>query len=347
MQIRVGVIFGGMSEEYEVSLSSAAAVLAALEGEEYAVVRVGITRAGEWYVTEAGCGEIAADRWTAGAARAFFSPAPGEGLYLWNGGRPERVPLDLLFPVMHGACGEDGRMAALGALGGLPVVGCSTEAGALCMNKILAKQIAAAAGIPTLPHVALCAAAGVEENCRALEAALPYPVFCKPARGGSSIGAAVIRDHAAAAAHLAAAVGQADPLLLAEPYTPAREIEIALLEQEGVTEISPPGEILPPPHDFYSYAAKYEGGGARLSAPADLPAETARALREAAGVLFSAFGCRGLARMDFFLLPDGRFYFNECNTMPGFTPISMYPRLLTLGRSFPALLSCLIREALR
>lgn len=349
MKTKLALFFGGISGEYAVSLRSAAAILRCLEAGPYEINRIGIDRNGRWLLTEATPALIEADRWQAGAFPCLLSPDRAmRGLWLFRPGEAvRRVVPDVLFPVLHGGYGENGSMQGLFALSGIPYIGSGTEASAVGMNKALCKLAVRELGIPVVPWVALQGAvlARPEEAQLLAESRLSYPMFLKPARGGSSIGAGRVTRGAEFATALACAAAE-DDCVLAEACLSAREIEIAVLQTRDGIEVARPGEIIPPGGDFYSYRAKYEAGGAVLRDTAALSLPEEKRLRGYAARIFTALGCRGGARVDFFLCRrTGRLYFNEINTLPGFTEGSMFPRLLTQGRSVAELLHELIAGA--
>ena len=350
MKTKLALFFGGACSEYAISLRSAAAILRALDEEEYEVYKIGIDRGGRWLLTEATPALIEEDRWQGGAYPCLLSPDRAlRGIWLFPpGGTVRRILPDLLFPVLHGKSGEDGQIQGLFSLSGIPFVGSGTEASALGMNKALAKLLARECGVAVVPWVTLTGEQlrDVSAAQATAEAKLGYPMFLKPARGGSSIGAACVRQPSAFAAALAQAAAE-DDCVLAEAYVPAREIEVAVLETQDALRVSLPGEIRPPRDDFYSYAAKYEQKGATLSTHAALSLPEEKRVRGYAARIFRALGCRGCARVDFFISrATGRLYFNEINTMPGFTAISMFPRLLTEGGSMRTLLQEMIMGAM-
>lgn len=344
----VALFFGGRSREYSVSLCSAAAVLQGLSPDRYEVVAVGITRAGHWLATTATPDEIEADRWQAGGTPCLLSPDRGRpGLLLIAGGRVKHVLPDVLFPVLHGKYGEDGCIQGLFALSGIPYVGCDTRASAIGMDKAVTKTLAAAAGIPVVPWISARARELQKRVAERVEATLTYPVFVKPSQSGSSIGAGVARDRRElyAALRRAAAV---DDTILIEAFTPVREIEVAVLRIGQKTEVSRPGEIIPPEGGFYDYDTKYRASGAELRPLAHLTREQETTARARAAKIYRLLSCHGPVRVDFFLpRAGGELYFNEVNTLPGFTAISMFPRLMTANRPFPALLDALIAGARR
>ncbi len=348
-KISLALFFGGASHEYEVSLCSAAAVLRGLCPDRYAVTAVGITRRGRWLATRATPDEIEADAWQTRGIPCLLSPDRGSpGLFLFpRGKKPVRVLPDVLFPVMHGKYGEDGCMQGLFALSGIPYVGCDTRAAAIGMDKATAKTLAQAAGIPVVPWVFATHGSRDKEICAQAKHALGYPVFIKPSRSGSSIGAGIAKSQEELLSALRRAK-KIDRDVLIEAYVPAREIEVAVCTVRGRTEVSRPGEITAPTGGFYDYDTKYRTAEATLSVPARLSHKEEVTVRDRARAIYHVFSCRGPARVDFFLPRDGgEIYFNEINTLPGFTAISMFPRLMTEKRSFSALLDEMIAGAKR
>ncbi len=345
-KIRVGIVFGGRSGEHEVSLASARSVMRALDPARYDIVPIGITHDGRWLTA----GDPMA-RLAAGDADAVATGAEdGAGRELVPGATGAQLPtLDVIVPVLHGPYGEDGTVQGLLELADLPYVGCGVLASALAMDKIAAKHVYMAAGLPVAAFVALTRREWETAREAALdrvEATLDYPVFVKPANLGSSIGIGKATDRA----ELAAALNEAacyDRRLLVEAAVPhAREIECSVLGNDDPIA-SVPGEVVPS-NEFYDYSAKYIDGCSELHIPASLPAETARRIREMAMQAFQAVDGAGLARVDF--LVNGATYeiiLNEINTMPGFTDISMYPKLWeATGLPYPELVDRLIELAL-
>jgi D-alanine-D-alanine ligase len=316
MRRRLAVLMGGRSSEHEVSLASAAAVIAALDPGRYEVVPVLISRSGTWSVD----GEEVA-----------IAPGPdGRAVLLSLRGGPPR-PLDAVFPVLHGPYGEDGAVQGALETAGVPYVGAGVAASAVAMDKALFKVVLREAGIPTPEHVVLTLTewtARPEEARRRVADRVGYPAFCKPARLGSSVGISPVPDPGALDAALALAFRH-DPKALVERAIDGREVEVGVLgEPEPV--ISPVGEITYD-GDWYDYATKYEPGRMRLRVPADLPPELAERARALALKAYSAVDCAGLARVDFFLEQSGGVLVSELNTIPGFTPTSVYARLMEAG----------------
>jgi D-alanine-D-alanine ligase len=340
------VLCGGRSAEHEISLLSARNVIAAVDRSTYDVLVVGIGRDGRWRL-------LPADGFVRDADAASSVALSGDG--------PEVVPapgarlldastsaclavVDTVFPVLHGTCGEDGTLQGLLKLADVPFVGCGVLASAVCMDKDVAKRLLQQAGIDVARFVVLRDPGEAEAAFEAASRELGLPLFVKPCNLGSSVGVGRAGDRRA----FVAAVRDAfrfDRKVLVEEQVPGREIECAVLGNER-PEASPPGEIVPR-HEFYSYRAKYlDDDGAALCVPADLPPETARRVQALSVQAFRALECEGLARVDFFLTKTGRLVVNELNTMPGFTRISMYPRLWeAAGLSYTALADRLIALA--
>ena len=315
-----GVLFGGKSNEYAVSLLSAASVLSVLRSE-------GVPHHALWMDRDGRLFLCAGDPVAACAAGVDPSPvAPADftrGGVLLRDGRGF-LPLSGVLPVVHGGTTEDGRLQGMLDLLGLPYAGSGAEACAVTMNKALCKTVLSCAGIPVAGGFAL-AVGDASDAIRRVEETLAYPVFVKPARSGSSIGAGIARDRAELLARTSEAAAT-DPLVLFEPYIAGREIEVGVLADEaGRLFASPPGELF---FDagFYDYETKY-GAGADIRVPADLPAALSGRLRELALAAFDALGCRHFARVDFFVSRDGNVVLNEVNALPGLTDKSMFPRL--------------------
>ena len=373
-KLRVGVLFGGRSGEHEVSLLSAASVMAALNKDRYEVVPIGITKDGRWIMSNdaelllrgmqpsTSHGLRAGDpQATASAAvllrgeAAIMPPEPGAGLLPFEtAGAPHRnaVALDVVLPMVHGTNGEDGTLQGLLELAGIPYVGSGVLGSAAGMDKDVMKRLFASAGLPMVPYVTLLRSdwqARPEESSARVEAALRYPVFAKPANGGSSVGISKARDRAElkAALELAARYDRKLVVEQAASTGKARELEVAVLGNDR-PEASVVGEIIPA-KDFYDYEAKYLSEGSVPVVPAEITPAEMDQIRAMAVQAFEACDCSGLARVDFLMEPDGerRIYLNEINTLPGFTAISMYPKLWAAsGLPYPALLDRLIALAL-
>ncbi len=343
---RVGVLFGGRSGEHEVSLASARSVIAAMDPARYEVVPLGITRAGRWVTGEraldllsaaVGSGRPAAE--VEAAVLAASSPYPDlEAL----------ASCDVIFPVLHGPYGEDGTIQGLLELIGVPYVGCGVAGSAVGMDKGLMKAAFAAYGLPQVRYRLVTRAqwqAAPAQVIRDLEEALPYPMFVKPANLGSSVGVSKAREGEELWAGLDEAARHDRRLIVEEGVDRAREIECSVLGNEDPAT-SVPGEVVPG-NEFYDYAAKYLDGTSQLLIPAPLTEAQTRQVQTLAAAAFRAIDGAGLSRVDFLLSPeDGRLYVNEINTLPGFTDISMYPKLWEAsGLAYPALIDRLIELA--
>jgi len=353
-RVRVAVVFGGRSGEHAISCVSAGSVLANLDRERFDVVPVGITRDGAWVVGADDPSELAIDD------RALPSvdgsrPAlalPGDptrgGLLVLEPGRAGEVfaGVDVVFPVLHGPYGEDGTIQGLLELAGVPYVGAGVLASAAGMDKEFTKKLLAADGLPVGDHVVL--RPGTATLSDAERHRLGLPVFVKPARAGSSLGITRITAWDDLDAAIATA-RQHDPKVLVEAAIVGREIECAVLERpDGTVVSSLPAEIrIVGDAAFYDFDAKYLDDVCEFDVPAKLDDDVAEQLRDMAVAAFRALDGQGLARVDFFVGPDGAITVNEVNTMPGFTPISMYPRAWAVtGVDYPSLLTTLIETAL-
>jgi len=353
-RVRVAVVFGGRSGEHAISCVSAGSVLANLDRERFDVVPVGITRDGAWVVGADDPRELAIDD------RALPSvdgsrPAlalPGDptrgGLLVLEPGRAGEVfaGVDVVFPVLHGPYGEDGTIQGLLELAGVPYVGAGVLASAAGMDKEFTKKLLAADGLPVGDHVVL--RPGTATLTEAERERLGLPVFVKPARAGSSLGITRVTAWGDLDAAVATA-RQHDPKVLVETAIVGREIECAVLERpDGTVVSSLPAEIrIVGEAAFYDFDAKYLDDVCEFDVPAKLDDDVAEQLRDMAVAAFRALDGQGLARVDFFVGPDDAITVNEVNTMPGFTPISMYPRAWAVtGVDYPSLLTTLVETAL-
>ena len=349
---RVAVIFGGRSTEHAISCVSAGSIIDALDPDEYDVVPIGITKAGQWVLTSTDPAQFAiADRRlpeiTAASGSAVVLPADPTGQDLMvldpTAGPSALASVDVVFPVLHGAYGEDGTIQGMLEMAGIPYVGANVFASAAAMDKEFAKKLAVAEGIPTGPYAVL-------RNGVTLSAAdkerLGLPVFVKPSRAGSSYGISKVNDWADLDAAVAKA-RQIDPKVLVEAAIVGREIECGVLEGEagGTPEASLLAEIQVVDVEFYDFEAKYLDACAN-TIPADLPERVTRQVQEYARRTFEALDCAGLARVDFFVTPELDIYLNEINTMPGFTATSMFPQMwAATGLDYSKLIDRLIRTA--
>jgi D-alanine-D-alanine ligase len=357
-KIRVGVIAGGRSAEHEVSLRSAQSVIDAIDKNKYEVVPIGITKDGHWVVGGDPMAALAAGV-DSRLLKGRGPETPSQSAIAVTERSPGLVPrasslseLDVIFPVLHGPFGEDGTVQGLLELAGLPYVGAGVMASSVAMDKIIFKDVMKAHGLPIVPDVHLKRKRWETEPeavLNEIEARLDYPVFTKPANLGSSVGILKCHDRAGLVAGLDEAARYDRKLLVEHAVANAREIEVSVLGNDDPIA-SLPGEIIPK-REFYDYVAKYidEGDDAsELLIPAPLSEEETTYVRSLGVKAYSAIDCAGLARVDF-LLDDisKQLYVNEVNTLPGFTSISMYPKLWeATGISYPELISRLIDLAL-
>lgn len=348
--MRVGVVFGGRSSEHEVSLASAANVIHALTQAGYTVAPIGITPQGQWLIggdpmqmlTDLAASNLAASNLAASDAQRWD--------LLPNSARaPQLAAIDVIFPVLHGPYGEDGTIQGLLEMANLPYVGCGVAGSAVAMDKVLAKQLCAAAGLPQTRYRALLRHAWQQDpdgQLAAIEADLRYPLFVKPASLGSSIGISKARHRDELLAAIPVAALYDRKILVEEAVPNCRELEVSILGNE-VPIASIAGEIIPS-HEFYDYSAKYLDDSSQLIIPAQLESAQVAALQRMAVAAFQAIDGSGLARVDFLMDGvSGRIYLNEINTMPGFTRISMYPKLWEAsGTPYPELVNRLVQLAL-
>jgi D-alanine-D-alanine ligase len=342
-RIRVALVFGGRSSEHAISCVTAGSVLAAIDRDKYDVTPIGIATDGRWVLEADDPGKYAL-----GGARQLPSvDASRTPARLDEGGG-----FDVVFPLLHGPWGEDGTIQGLLEMTDTKYVGSGVLASAVCMDKAFLKVVLKDAGLPVMPGAVVTARewAADQAGVSARIGELGYPLFVKPARGGSSIGIAKAHD----ASELADAVEGAlahDPKVLVEVSAQgAREVECGVLENlDGGVETTMPAEIrISSDHEFYDFEAKYNADEhTELDVPAKLPDDVIEQIREMSARAFLATGCEGLARVDFFYCEDGSLVINELNTMPGFTPFSMFPQMWAhSGLEYPELVDRLIELAL-
>jgi D-alanine-D-alanine ligase len=342
--LKVGILFGGRSAEHEVSVVSAQAVMAALDANRFQAVPIGVTRQGTWLTpadTERALTSIRAEKF-----RALEEPL-GKGILHRTQALGALRRIDVVFPLIHGTNGEDGTLQGFLELANMPYVGAGVAASAVGMDKALQKAIFRQHGFPVPDDAVILASRWRDDPVaasREAEALIPYPAFVKPANSGSSIGTSKARSREDLDASLEEAF-RYDRKVLVEAAVEGRQVEIAVLgndepEASGLGEITFEGE-------FYDYHAKYEDPSTRLHIPADIPPDTVEEAREMALAAYKAIDCAGMARVDFFLAPEADLVLNEVNTVPGFTPASMYAKLWEhAGISFTDLISRLIELGL-
>ena len=348
-KLSVCVLFGGVSSEHEVSLRSAESVLNRLDKDKYHIFPVGITKDGDWILFGGkDYGMLPAGTWQNGEEnrRAALSPVRGQGLLSFENDCVVRERIDVVFPVMHGENCEDGAIQGLLQIAGIPYVGPHVAASAACMDKTITKLIADAAGVRQAAWQLVTRegfARSRENALNTVEARFAYPVFVKPAGTGSSVGVAKAKDRAALEAAIEAAL-KYDRKVLVEEFISGQEVEVAVLGNDNPFA-SICGEI-DSGAEFYDYDAKYISDCAHLYIPARISEQTTEQVRELAVRVYKAMGCRGMSRVDFFVKSDGEVVFNEINTIPGFTSISMYPKLFEAsGIPYSELLDQLIELA--
>ena len=351
-KMSVVVLFGGMSSEHEVSRVSAGTFVDQLDCQRYELLTIGITKEGRWLYTEADSAQMADGSWEElpGNMPCVLSPDRADhGLILFTpAGQVEKVHVDVVIPVLHGLWGEDGTVQGLLELAGIAYVGCGVLASSVCMDKAVANALFEANGVPHTKWVAANRweiEKDLEGVCAGVEQKLGWPVFVKPANAGSSVGISKVssRDELKKAIDLAL---ENDRKVVFEAFVDGQEVECAVIGSDPAVATRP-GEILAGA-EFYTYDDKYKNGVSQTVIPAHLPEAKLDEVKTYAAMAYTALGCEGLARCDFFVEKDtGRVLINEINTFPGFTPISMYPKLMEHeGIPVPALIDRLIALAL-
>lgn len=354
-KISLLVIFGGVSSEHEVSCASAASVLKHISGEKYDISTIGITKEGSWFLTDSPSCSIEDGSWEHNEKnkRAFISPDRSIGgiLVQQADGRFEIIKIDVVFPVLHGRNGEDGTMQGLLQIAGIPFVGSDTVASAASMDKAITKAMVEQSGAAIQAACVVLHRSAYEKDRESEEkSVLDYfenrlPLFVKPANAGSSVGISKVKSIEALPEAIEKAFKEDDKVLVEEAIA-GREIEVAVLGNDE-PQASCIGEIFAA-NEFYDYDAKYQNEASRTGIVTDLAPEKELEIRDTAVRIYRTMGCSGLARVDFFLEDSGRVVFNEINTLPGFTNISMYPKLWeTSGIPYDKLIDRLIELALK
>ena len=344
-KIKVAVLFGGVSNEHDVSLISATNIINAIPADKYEIIPIGITKKGRWLFYPGDVSLIAGGKWDThpDCVPAVILPDPAyKGIVKIVDGEYSITKIDVVFPALHGRHGEDGNVQGLLEMAGIPYVGCGCLASAACMDKAFTHTILEANGVNMAKWRTVLTSDlnRLDDVCDSIAGELDYPLFVKPANSGSSVGV----NKAESFEQLKDAIKLAfahDRKVIVEEYIEGRELECAVFGTDSpfASEI---GEIISC-NDFYDYEAKYILGTSGLSIPADISSEASSKIRSTALKAYKAMGCSGLSRIDFFLKKDGTVILNEINTLPGFTPISMYPKLMeNMGISQPELLDRLI-----
>lgn len=325
------IIFGGASSEHFVSCVSASYVISHIPTDKYEVVTVGITRDGEWYLYEGDVSLLPEDKWleSGKCTKAVVSPdRKDKSLIVFRDDKVEKIKIDVAFPVLHGKNGEDGTIQGLFELAGIPYVGCDCCSSACCMDKAITNTLADSAEICQAKWLSC-----IKEEYPSIkdgflkkaEEYLGYPIFVKPANAGSSVGVSKAVDRASLEKAMEVAFKE-DRKVVLEEFIDGFEVECAVLGNADAQAMTV-GQIKPA-NEFYDYEAKYENDNSELYIPAHIPEETIEEVRRMAVRVYKELGCSGLSRVDFFVTKkDGRVVFNEINTIPGFTPISMYAKL--------------------
>jgi D-alanine-D-alanine ligase len=351
-KLNLGLLFGGRSGEHEVSLQSARSIASALDRDKFNLYLIALDKEGRWYLADeseylenADDPSVISLKVTKDQQVAII---PGEnGNVVFNlAQKKDIVSLDVAFPIIHGTFGEDGSLQGYMAMMNIPCVGADVLGSSVGMDKVLGKDLLIRAGVPVADYIVADESSDPEETRNEVEIKFTYPVFVKPSCSGSSVGVIKVEQ----GEQLMPAVKKAlsyDSRVLIEEAIAGREIECAVLGNENLIA-SIPGEIIPT-HSFYSYEAKYiDEKGARLELPANISEEIQQKVKELAKKTYKALSCSGMARVDMFLTTEGELILNEINTLPGFTMISMYPKLMELsGIPYTELLTRLVDLAIQ
>ncbi|HIT72306.1 D-alanine--D-alanine ligase A [Tyzzerella sp. An114] len=325
----VAVLFGGQSSEHSVSLVSATTIISNMDSEKYFIIPVGITKEGKWLIYNGPVENIKNGDWEKYGTPAVLSPDAGmKGIIKIVGDKAKIIPVDVVFPVLHGAWGEDGTIQGLLELAKIPYVGCGVLASSVSMDKVYTKIICKDAGIPQANYTWVFASdIEKEDTLKRIEKEIGYPLFIKPSNAGSSVGIskATNRDELLKGLKEAA---RYDRKIVIEEFVNGRELECAVLGNEDI-KVTRVGEILSAADaEFYDFDAKYNNPDSKTVIPAPIPAEKEEEIRSLAKKVFKAVDGSGISRIDFFMDRESeKIIFNELNTLPGFTSISMYPML--------------------
>lgn len=346
------LLFGGKSSEYEVSLSSATGAYNNIDKEKYRILLTGITRDGKFWLYEGDPAAIKEDRWTEEEKYPLSLNLTEGCVCVDRGGEVEKIKVDAVLPMIHGKFCEDGTLQGMFAVAGIPVVGCGCQSSAVCMDKAVTKDIVAyETGIRQAAAVVVrkgdirddADIDGIRVKC---EEKFGYPMFVKPARSGSSVGITKVKNAGMFADAVRAALGE-DTKILVEECLYGHEVEVAVLEEKGVYTVAHPAEIDSGASEFYDYDTKYVNNESTFYLPARMSEEKMDEVRGYAEKIFRVLDCEGFSRVDFFYTPEGNFVFNEINTLPGFTPISMFPKMMiNEGISYPEVIDRLIATVL-
>ena len=345
-KLTVGIIFGGRSGEHEVSLVSATSIISALDKDKYDIISIGIAKDGTWFAGDEVMDALKGGKRPPLEREAVILPLPSrKGLYFIKGGKT--IPLDVVFPVLHGTFGEDGTIQGLFEMAGIAYVGAGVMGSSVGMDKIIQKDVARDASVVVTPSTWFLSRDyknAPDKVMEGIERIFQYPYFVKPANSGSSVGISNAHNRKELKASIEDAIRYDRRILVEKSIEDGREIEISVLGNDAPIA-SCPGEVISS-NEFYDYDAKYVDGKSKTLVPADLPKKTADKIKEIAITVFKALDLCGMARVDFLVTKD-EIFFNEANTIPGFTSISMYPKLFEAsGISYSKLLDALIKLAL-
>lgn len=345
-RIKVAVLFGGCSTEYEVSLQSAYSVITHLDPEKYEAILVGITRQGVWMRYNGPAEKIKDNTWTQGGdcVPAVITPDRNvHGLLEFHNGKVVATRIDVVFPILHGKNGEDGTLQGLLTMAGIPFVGCGVLSSAMCMDKDIAHKMVHMAGVKTPPSIVLRSKVADGELLKRV-ALLKFPLFVKPANAGSSFGIAKVSQRSELPGAVAAAF-QHDGKVVIEEAIDGFEVGCAVLGNDSLTV----GEVdeIELTHGFFDFTEKYTLKTSKIHMPARIDPDTAQRIKQTAALIYWTLGCSGFARVDLFLTPDKEIVFNEVNTIPGFTAHSRYPNMLKgIGMTFEQIVDAAIRLAM-
>lgn len=344
-KLRVLILFGGVSNEHEVSLRSATSIIENIDREKYEPVLMGITKAGEWRLFEGETKLLTEGGWEKFSTHAILSPdRAAHGIMIFRDGKIENERIDVIYPAVHGQNCEDGALQGLMQLSGIPYVGCGVTCSAVTFDKAYTHIVCEREGIPMAKWELVTANEDFDEAFERVERNLGFPCFVKPANSGSSVGCSPAKDKESLKAALDIAFAE-DRRVIVEEMITAHEVECAVM---GNDELFAPttGEIVTV-DGFYDYDSKYINDSARLMMPATVSDESNEKVKELAKRAYKTLDCRGLSRVDFFVEESGRILFNEINTLPGFTSISMYPKMMMYsGMSYSEVITRLIELAL-
>ncbi len=345
---KVLVVFGGVSSEHSVSTVSACSVINNIPKDKYEIFMLGITNEGKWLLFEGDPNELPEDKWASSdkCKPAFISPDPGlHGIVILENGNCRTQYIDVVFPVLHGKNGEDGTIQGLLQLSQIPFVGCDTASSAVCMDKALTNTLADANNIAQANWASLLSRDFDDKSLTQIANKLSYPIFVKPANAGSSVGISKAKDFNSLKTAAKNAFAH-DNKVIFEEFIKGSEIECAVLgNDEPIASVV--GEVVPC-NEFYDYEAKYICQQSTLHIPARLDQSVQDKIRQEAIRTYKALGCSGIARVDFFVCNNGEaIFFNEINTIPGFTSISMYPKMFKAsGIEYPQLLDKILELAI-